>query len=504
MVVYGEKCTKDSDCPSKICELSFDGGTPERKCVVQNTKYGEPCNYNQDCDSNRCVPTYDDKGNFEERKCVIIEGQVIPERRDFEDAPSENDPDFMKSDAYQSAKNQEFILTNKQKRIAFQGRGPITDMIVLSVELVIVVYREFFKILFNFFNIFAMIFSAIFGFIPANWWSFSRRYRENGKCNNRSYTISKNTIVLIYTFLFPPLGVFIDRGVYGFGHILMTGFLTSLFYFPGLTYALTLVNDTLCPNSIEIFEDINFKGRRLKLSYGDYNRKDYSFDDYPLCYNHDHKIPIGSMKVGKNVNVRLYTGPNFTNHYYTVTESTNHLVNKIPGEHVDNNCLTNIMNGKKNKANITALSIRLKKPKKIKPEKVDDDTVVLYLLNDFRGQNIVLKTGDYDEDELTPLFNNRVSSMRIGKNVKIKLHEDRNYNRIVWLKYDLANRLGGNTTQTMKSNGASYVFRGDMIYDTEKEGEVAVLSNPEYDSGFNDRVSSLQIKLLEEDFDMFD
>ena len=29
----------------------------------------------------------DDKGNFEGRKCVIIDGLVIPERRDFEDAP---------------------------------------------------------------------------------------------------------------------------------------------------------------------------------------------------------------------------------------------------------------------------------------------------------------------------------------------------------------------------------------------------------------------------------
>ena len=151
----------------------------------------------------------------------------------------------MKSDAYKAVKNQEFILTHQTKRIAFQGRGPITDMIVLAMELVIVVYKELAKVIFSFFNIFTMLFSAIFGFIPANWWSFSRRYRENGKCNARSYTISKNTIVLIYTFLFPPLGVFIDRGVNGFGHIIITALLTSLFYFPGLTYALTLVTKFL-------------------------------------------------------------------------------------------------------------------------------------------------------------------------------------------------------------------------------------------------------------------
>ena len=151
----------------------------------------------------------------------------------------------------------------------------------------------------------------------------------------------------------------------------------------------------------------------MKLSYGDYNRHDFSFDDYPYCNNHEHKIPIGSIKVGKNVNVRIYTGPNFTNHYYTITESTSHLVKNIPGEHVDNNCMTHIMTGKKSKANITALSIRLKTPKKIIPEVINDDTVVLYLLNDFRGQHLVLTPGDYDYDELSSLFEDRVSC--IGK-----------------------------------------------------------------------------------------
>ena len=45
MVKYGEPCNKDSDCSSKICEMSFvDGLEDKRRCVIQQVKYGKPCN----------------------------------------------------------------------------------------------------------------------------------------------------------------------------------------------------------------------------------------------------------------------------------------------------------------------------------------------------------------------------------------------------------------------------------------------------------------------------
>ena len=49
-----------------------------------------------------------------------------------------------------------------------------------------------------------------------------------------------------------------------------------MFYFPGLTYALTIINNNVCPTSIELFSGRNFRGQRLKLNFGDYNDYDES------------------------------------------------------------------------------------------------------------------------------------------------------------------------------------------------------------------------------------
>ena len=46
----------------------------------------------------------------------------------------------------------------------------------------------------------------------------------------------------IITLMFPPMGVFLAKGIHGWMYILACCFLTVLFYFPGLMYAFIIMN----------------------------------------------------------------------------------------------------------------------------------------------------------------------------------------------------------------------------------------------------------------------
>ena len=64
---------------------------------------------------------------------------------------------------------------------------------------------------------------------------------ENNRFTQKNYTDSNNKIptsIIIGTVIFPPLGVFMEYGLSGWVQIMISGFLTLCFYFPGLIYAL--------------------------------------------------------------------------------------------------------------------------------------------------------------------------------------------------------------------------------------------------------------------------
>ena len=61
------------------------------------------------------------------------------------------------------------------------------------------------------------------------------------RLTEKNYVDSDNKIpmsIIIGTVIFPPLGVFMEYGLSGWIQILISGFLTLCFYFPGLLYAL--------------------------------------------------------------------------------------------------------------------------------------------------------------------------------------------------------------------------------------------------------------------------
>ena len=49
---------------------------------------------------------------------------------------------------------------------------------------------------------------------------------------------------MILTILFPPFGVFMAKGFKGMKQILICSILTACFYFPGLIYALSVINSS--------------------------------------------------------------------------------------------------------------------------------------------------------------------------------------------------------------------------------------------------------------------
>ena len=73
----------------------------------------------------------------------------------------------------------------------------------------------------------------------------SKYYDEaNNKCKANSRGFDMWYVRTIITILFPPLGVFMAKGLYGMGDIVMTSILTTLFYFPGLIYAFAVISSS--------------------------------------------------------------------------------------------------------------------------------------------------------------------------------------------------------------------------------------------------------------------
>ena len=246
MVKYGKECKQDSDCSSKICEMTYtDTGRPiGRKCVIQPPKYGKSCVYNKDCISHRCVATYDDRNMFIGKKCAVIKGLVLPKRG----WPFDNSgvPDMIKtSKRHEEVRKEELVLSNAEKVRMFQSRGPVAEFVVLVMEIVIKLITSIVDILWSMWKtIFDMLYELMFGYIQ-----FDKIFGFWNK-----YTCMDTTVFrYIVTLLFPPFGVFMKKGISGFGYILLCCILTMFFYFPGLMYAIIVMSEgkIQCPNKVQ-------------------------------------------------------------------------------------------------------------------------------------------------------------------------------------------------------------------------------------------------------------
>ena len=261
---FGKKCKKNKDCASNICQMKYQDGEPKgRYCLEGQGKYTKECDFPRDCKSNECVKIFNNKGQFLTKKCLIAKRPPKSEsalKNLFGEGPT---PKY-------GVNNQEF-LDNKVQ--AMGHPGPVTEVLVLLFN---ILGDMFSIIIYNFrmcswdydnqgilyallMRIATGVYSALLGQYEGGlfWGGIQSRYYDGStqKCRANSKGFDMWYVRMIITILFPPLGVFMAKGLYGMPQILMTCVLTLLFYFPGLMYALSVITSS----KIDIEEQLGLK-----------------------------------------------------------------------------------------------------------------------------------------------------------------------------------------------------------------------------------------------------
>lgn len=281
----------------------------------------------------------------------------------------------------------------------------------------------------------------------------------DGTCNCHpkgcgAYTVTRLTLLKIVTYMFPPYGVFLKKGISGIGDILITSILTVLLYFPGLLYALSVVDDSeSCKTSITIYSEPGKKGKHEVLQYGDYNMYDEKLNKFNPCnkkYFIDYsglrtknditgafilnikKLSentgaafIHSLKIGSGVNAILYKNNNFTGEIATIEGNVDDL------SYLKSKAKESCAGSKLDFVSIKSISIVPKNPKKLR--KIGDHEIIVYEFVNFRGDHksfklddieVLLKSNDissYFDAPSLGHFSNNISSIRIGPKVKATL-----------------------------------------------------------------------------------
>lgn len=474
------------------------------------------CYNSKDCSDNEtCI------SDGYEKKC--IPNMTSPPKLEpgyLPTIPPNELPKEQKTKAWKDAANEILILNKKQKDKVMAGRGIITEIIVVGIEFVIMI----FKLVFNLYKaIWQFIYLIVSGillsmFKPGNGLAgWGERYRcknkkriphlkegntilvkidkikkkavilkiENnnkfkvlfrdgkidtiskdkieqiedldGTCNCHpkgcgAYTIKRLTLIKIITYMFPPYGVFLKKGLSGIGDILITSVLTILLYFPGLMYALSVVDDEeTCNTSVTVYTEPSKKGKYEVLKYGDYNMFDAQLNKLNPCdkkyfkdntslrtvnivggFKNIKKLSentgaafIHSIKLGSKVNVILYKKNNFTEEIATLESNVDDL------SYLISKAKEKCAGSKVDFVSIKSISIVPKIERKLK--KLGDHEIIVYEFINYRGKQKTFKLDDIElllkNDNISSYFDapslgslsNNISSIRMGSNVKVTL-----------------------------------------------------------------------------------
>lgn len=248
---YQKKCNKNSDCESNICEMKYNGGEPVgRYCLGgDGSKYENECDFPRDCESNQCVKIYNDSGTFIGKKCLKPK-KLLNENTALDDL-------FGKAPPSKYGVNNEKYLNQRMEELGH--RGPISEIIILIFNIFgdlfsILVYNvracpddfENQALLYSLFmNIATSVYKALLGNTDGAFFAgLQKKYYDKGRkqCHENARGFDLYYVRVLLTILFPPLGVFMARGLSGLHHIVLTCILTVLFYFPGLIYAFAIMS----------------------------------------------------------------------------------------------------------------------------------------------------------------------------------------------------------------------------------------------------------------------
>ena len=257
-IEYGKECSSDSDCKSQICEPRYtnkDNSIEKGNfCVVQELKYGKKCSSNSDCESFRCKFIYNDKNLPTGRKCIEFKNQPQIENvsRSFGDIDDGHLPDYAKTDKWKHAKNEEIILSNSEKEKKLEGRGIIADIIIIIMEFIVLGIQTVLNLLVMGWKLIFYIVSFIPSLIlKTRVFSFSDKYmcKDSSRCNTGSCDPQKSLAIKaiwlkkFMIILFPPYGLFLAKGISSIQQILVASVLTMMLYFPGVIYALSVIDE---------------------------------------------------------------------------------------------------------------------------------------------------------------------------------------------------------------------------------------------------------------------
>jgi uncharacterized membrane protein YqaE (UPF0057 family) len=233
-VTYGEKCTKDNDCASHACDTMYDdnGESQGRFCISTDSEHGKECNTNLDCESGECLAIRNDNNQIIGRRCSPFDSSITTQ--------SDINESFMFKDA-----DYKYGVINDQYRdklVNDANAGPIAKFMVYLVETFITIFKKIISFVWN-------IFTSIIGFVTNLFLGkikggiifglISNKHR--GKGGNCFSMWLPRTIVSI---LLPPFGVYLSRGLKGIKYVLICCVLTCCFYFPGLIYAMIVMNNS--------------------------------------------------------------------------------------------------------------------------------------------------------------------------------------------------------------------------------------------------------------------
>lgn len=291
-MVYGKSCNKDSDCNSNICKLQYDEnekplgrfceGDQDFNILGSDKEYDNECEFNRDCDSGACEPIYDKDGEYLMNKCVkapeIKKGGGLD---DFLGETSDGDHG---------------VINSKTVKLKAKDKGPIAEIIILVFSYIADLFNI---VVFNFrvcsdnykkakdkcgdgstqyvdslgkckmrdypcniltesenhgmiYGIILKIFKATLGKVFDYFRYgifFGGLQKKNydsckGKCKTKSTPVSLWFLRTIITILFPPMGVFMAKGLSGISQIGLSCLLTLCLYVPGLIYSLAVIKDT--------------------------------------------------------------------------------------------------------------------------------------------------------------------------------------------------------------------------------------------------------------------
>jgi uncharacterized membrane protein YqaE (UPF0057 family) len=124
---------------------------------------------------------------------------------------------------------------DKKKRI-ISGSGPLAQFIIFFLQNIL--YE---KILKGLYNQFISVMDDAFTFVQNTFFSDFKGLLAGKLKPNKGICFEYTFFRYFMTLMLPPMGIFLSRGISGWYNIIICGLLCFIKYFPGLVYALIIM-----------------------------------------------------------------------------------------------------------------------------------------------------------------------------------------------------------------------------------------------------------------------